>query len=324
MKRLLGICFILIFLAPILFVNNALSQETYPVRPISLVIGVTAGMGDTLVRVICRVAEKELGQPIIVENKPGGGGTIALNYVLKSRPDGYTLGGCASTLLIVLPHIRELPYNVLTDITDIATVCNYPFGLCVKADAPWNSYEDVLAYARKNPGKFTYATFAGAPVQHVCMERIAMKEGIKWTAIPFKGGGESVAACLGGHTDAVAQGSIDLLPHINAGKLKLLLALNDKKWPQYPNVPCILEKGYNFHAMSYISFVGPKNLPESIRQKLENVFKKAVEDPSVIQMVNQFGLELACMGGKEYSALWRQDYDEMGRVLKAMGMGDKK
>ncbi len=156
--------------------------------------------------------------------------------------------------------------------------------------------------------------------QHICMERIAMKEGIKWTMVPFKSGGESVMACLGGHTDAIVQGSIDELPHIKAGKLKLLLVLNDSRWPDSQSTPHILEKGYDFYALSYISFYGPKGLPEPIRQKLEDAFKKAMRRPSFTDVMKQFQVESAYLSGKEYSAHWRSRYEEMGRVIKAIGL----
>ncbi len=320
MKVLLRLSLMVNFLIPCFFVTNGSSQEPYPNRPISMVCWSTAGMMDTVTRVICKVAEKELGQPIIVENKPGAGGAIGKNYVLKSKPDGYTLGVTTTGTYLVIPHMRKLPFDVLTDVTDIIAVCKYNFGLIVKIDAPWNSFEDVIAYAKKNPGKFTYACAGVGVTQHICMERIAMKEGIKWTQVPFKSGGESVMACLGGHTDAVAQGSIDVLPHIKAGKLKMLLALDDKRWPDVPNVPHILEKGYDFYALSYISFYGPAGISEPIRQKFEDVFRKAMKDPSFIDVMKQFQVEAAYLSGKDYSNFWRSRYEEMGKVIKALGL----
>jgi tripartite-type tricarboxylate transporter receptor subunit TctC len=323
MRTLLKVFVIVIFLTQTFFFSNALSKETYPSRPISMVVWSTAGMGDTVTRVLCKNAEKELGQPIIIETKPGAAGAIGINYVVQSKPDGYTLGMAVTSNYIVNPHIRKLSYDTLTSITDILAVCKYNFGLAVKSDAPWNTYEDIIAYAKKNPGKFTYACAGVGVTQHIVMERIAMKEGIKWTVIPFKSGGESVMACLGGHTEAVVQGSVDEVPHIKAGKLKMLLSLDGSRWPDVPNVPQILEKGYNFTAMSYISYMAPKGIPEPIRQKLEDVFKKAMEDPSFTEVMKQFNVQSTFMSGKEYSALWRSQYDEMGKVVRELGLVEK-
>jgi len=307
----------------ILTVGSASAQESYPSRPITMVVWSTAGMGDTVTRVLCKNAEKELGQPILIETKPGAAGAIGINYVVQSKPDGYTIGMAVTSNYIVNPHIRKLSYDTLTAITDILAVCKYNFGLAVRADSPWNTYEDVVAYARANPGKFTYACAGVGVIQHITMERIAMKDGIKWQVVPFKSGGEAVMACLGGHTDAVVQGSVDEVPHLKAGKLKMLLSIDGAKWPDAPNAPTILEKGYGFTAMSYITYLGPKGIPEPIRQKLEGAFKKAMEDRSFEEVMKQYNVQQTYMSGKEYSALWRSQYDEMGKVVKALGLVEK-
>lgn len=324
LMRILSKIFLIgIFLMTSLFTSNGLSQEPYPNRPITVVFWTQAGLADTVRRVLCKIAEKELGQPIIFEYKTGASGVIAINHVVKSKPDGYTLGGTVTSTYLVVPHIRKLPYNIFTDITEIITICKYNFGLCVKADAPWNTFEDVIAYAKKNPGKFTYTCAGVGLTQHLAMEQIAMREGIKWTLVPFKSVGECIMSVLGGHADAVVQGSVDVVPHIQEGKLKMLLALNDSRWPDIPNVPHILEKGYNFYALSYISFYGPKGLQEPIRQKLEGVFRKSMKDPSYIELLKKFTLEGSDMGGKEYTALWRSKYEETGKVVKALGLEEK-
>jgi tripartite-type tricarboxylate transporter receptor subunit TctC len=323
MKKLLRIFGLEVLFIAILTIGSVWAQGSFPNRPITMVVWSTAGMGDTVTRVLCKNAEKELGQPIIIDTKPGAAGAIGINYVVQSKPDGYTLGMAVTSNYVINPHLRKLSYDTLTGITDILAVCKYNFGLAVRADAPWNTYEEVIAYAKKNPEKFTYACAGIGVTQHITMERIAMKEGIKWTAVPFKSGGEAVIACLGGHTDAVTQGSIDEVPHIKAGKLKMLLSLDGSRWPDVPNAPTITEKGYNFTAMSYISYLGPKGIPEPIRQRLENAFKKAIEDPSFTEVMNQFNVQSTFMSGKEYSALWRSQYDEMGKMVKTLGLVEK-
>ncbi len=319
--RILSRVFLLIiFLIICLSVRNGISQEGYPNKYITVIEPSPVGMTDTICRILFKAAEKELGQPIILEGRPGGGGVIAVNYVLKSKPDAYTLGITAPGAFLYAPQMKKTPYHPLTDSTDITTIFKYDFGLAVRADAPWNRYEDVIEYARKNPGKFTYtAPFVGG-TQHVFMERIAMKEGIKWTFVPYQSGAETVLAVLGGHNDATVAGAVDLIPHVKAGKLKILLILQDKRWPALPNVPHMLEKGYDFYAWSYIYLYGPKGLPESITKKLEDAFRKAMKDPSFVEILKKFGVEPGVMTGKEYTAFWKSKYDEMGKVIKAMGL----
>lgn len=320
-KGVLVLCLIGVLLVISSFPKDTSGQTSFPARPITMIIESGAGgMADTMTRLLCKAAEKELGQPIVCENKPGGGMTIAKNYVVKSEPDGYTIGVSTTATNINIPHMRDLPYNVHTDQRDIATYFKYTHALCVKADAPWKTFEDVLAYAKQNPGKFTYATAGVGVTQHIVMERIAMKQGIKWSMVPFKSGSEAVVACLGGHTHAVAQGPADVIPHIEAGKLKLLLALNDNRWPISPNIPTVLEK-YGFFGMNYQSIYGPRGIPDHAAEKLENAFKKAVSNPSFVEGAKTLQVVIFYMSGKDYDKFWRSHYDEMGKVVRDLGLG---
>lgn len=312
-----------IFLLITTFVMESVAQAPYPNRPVTMVVVWGPGMADTMVRAVCQVAEKKLGQPIIVENKPGAGGALGTNFVIKAEPDGYTLGVTATSVMSIIPHMRKLPFNPLTDVTDVCALYKYNHGLAVRSDAPWKTYEDVVAYARKNPEKFTYANAGVGSTQHLIMEMIAMKERIKWTMVPYKSGGDSTLACLGGHTHAVTMGSVDLLPHIKAGKLRLLVSLNDFRWPPVPDVPNLLEKGYDFYALNFNTVMGPKGIPEHVIQKLESVFKDSLKDPSFIEFANKFGVEIKFMEGREYSKLWRSRYSEREKIIKTLGLKEE-
>jgi tripartite-type tricarboxylate transporter receptor subunit TctC len=316
MACLVGILFISAFMA-----EKAFSAELYPSRPVTVVCGWGAGGMIVLsVRALGKAAEKEMGQPIIVENKAGAAGVIAKTYVAKAKPDGYTLGVSVTSTYTIQPQMRKTSYDPLTDFTDIMAYARYAIGFAVKADASWNTFDEVIAYAKKNPGKFTYAHGGVGSMQHICMEQIALKEGIKWTQVPFKSGPEAVTAALGSHTDGVAQGPADILPHIKAGKLKMLLALNEKRWPEVPNIATVFEKGYDFGVVSYLFIYGPKGIPEPIRQKLEGTLKNGMKDRAFTETLKQFQVEEAYLSGKDYTAKWRSQYDEMGRALKALGL----
>jgi tripartite-type tricarboxylate transporter receptor subunit TctC len=307
-----------------LFVGSGLSQESYPNRPVTVVAWAGAGgMMDVVARALCRVAEKELGQPIVVENRTGATGTIGINYVLKSKPDGYTLGVSATSAYIFSPHLRDTPYNVLTDSVDIIAYGKATHALCVKADAPWKTYEDIISYARKNPGKFTYSSSGVGSIHHITMERIAMKEGIKWTMVPFKGNMEAVAACLGGHIDAALGGPVDVNAFVKEGKLRMLLLLDDTRWPEFPDIPTVLEKGYDFFIASRYCIYGPSGIPDHVLQKLEAVFTKAAQDPSFIDIGRKFQMDTSYMSGKAYSQQWRSKYEESGKAIRALGLGKK-
>ncbi len=318
------VIFALVVLFAALWTTESLSSETYPNRPITVVLGTAPGsMMDNLTRVISKAAEKELGQPVVVENRAGAGGVIAKTYVLKSKPDGYTLGSTVTATYIIQPQIRKAPYDPFKDVVDIMTFAEYNDGIAVKADAPWNSIEDVIAYAKANPGKFTYGHPGYGMMPHIVMEDFAMKEGIKWQQVPFKNGPEAVNACLGGHVNAAVAGSSDLIPQVQAGKLKLLVIISGNRWSAVPKVPTIVEKGHDFYVLSYVGIYGPKGLPEPIRQKLETVFKNAMKDRTFQDMLKQYTIDEAYMSGKDYSRKWKALYPAMGKTLNALGLVEK-
>jgi tripartite-type tricarboxylate transporter receptor subunit TctC len=313
-----------IFLVTALTVKESFSAEIYPDRPITIVNGWTAGgMHDTLMRLLSRAAEKELGQPIINENKTGASGVIAQAYVCKSKPDGYTLATTITGTYTVQPQIRKTPYDPFTDITDIMTYAKYNNGICVRTDSPLNSIDDLMAYSKRNPGKFTYAHPGVGMMPHIVIEHFTKKEGIKWAGVPFKGGPDALNAVLGGHVDGIVLGTGDLVPQIEAGKLRLLFVISDTRWPVAPNVPTILEKGHEFYMLSYMGVNGPKGIPEPIREKLEKVFKNAMKDRSFQEMVKKYHIGEAYLGGKEYSEKWKALYPAMGKILNELGLVEK-
>jgi len=323
-NRMAKLILLVICLVATVGATESLSSETYPNRPVTVVLGTAPGsMMDNLTRVISKAAEKELGQPVIVENKAGAAGVIAKSYVLKSKPDGYTLGSSVTATYIIQPQIRKAPYDPFKDVVDIMTFAEYNDGIAVKADAPWNSIEDVIAYSKANPGKFTYGHPGYGMMPHIVMEHFAMKEGIKWQQVPFKNGPEAVNAVLGGHVNAAVAGSSDLIPQAQAGKLKLLVIISGNRWSAVPKVPTIVEKGHDFYVLSYVGIYGPKGLPEPIRQKLEAGFKNAMKDRTFQDMLKQYSIEEAYLSGKEYSEKWKTLYPSMGKTLNTLGLVEK-
>lgn len=320
-KSVLFIFFVGLSLTVTSFPGRISAQISFPAKPITMIIDQgPGGNADIMTRALVKASEKELGQPIVCENKPGGGMTVARNYVLKSKADGYTLGTSSTSTNIFKPHMEKLPYDVRTDQVDIAVFFKYAHALVVRADALWNTFEDVIAYARQNPGKFTYSTAGVGTIQHIVMEQIAMKERIKWSMVPFKSGSELVLACVGGHVNAAAAPAADIIPQIEAGKLRLVFALNESRWRIAPNVPCAKEK-YGFFTLSYKSIYGPVGIPAEVTEKLEKAFKNAVDDPSYVELTKTFQVERYYMSGKDYNKLWKSQYDEMGRLIKILGLG---
>lgn len=320
-KNLTCIGFMSVLLIAVLFYGNSFAQAIYPNKPITLVHPFVGGASDLAVREVIKDAGKELGQPINIEFKAGGSGSIAATYVVNSAPDGYTLGIIATSNYLNIPHMNDIPYNALTATTDVIALFQNTYGITVRTSDPWNTYEDLIAFARKNPNKLKYATIGAGSTQHVTMYRIGEKEGIKWIHIPFKNEGEAISACLGGHVDICTQTPIATQGQIDAGKLRLLMVLTDGRWPASPKALNMLDKGFDFTAIGYITVIGPAGLPEPIRQRLEDAFAKALKSPAYGEVVKKYGLDARSIPGKAYSDLWRKQYDASGKVIKAAGLG---
>lgn len=311
----------LVFLATASWLSESSAQQAFPVKPIKLVVGTAPGsMMDNLTRIIAKAAEKDLGQPIIIENRAGASGLIAKVHVVNSQPDGHTLGSAVTATYIIQPQIRKVGYDPFKDITDIMTFAQYNNGVAVRADAPWNTIEDVIAYAKANPGKFTYGHPGFGMTPHLVMEHFSLKENIKWQQVPFKNGPAAVQAVLGGHADAAVAGSADLIPLVQAGKLKVLVIISGSRWSALPNVPSIVEKGHEFYMMSYVGIYGPRGMPELVRQKLENAFKNAMNDEAFQKMLTQYNIPEAYLSGKEYAEKWKALYAPMGQTIKTLGL----
>lgn len=315
------VCFMLVLLIAFSLQGNSFAQAPYPNKPITLYHPFVGGASDVAVREIIKDAGKDLGQPINLEFKAGANGTIASATVAKSAPDGYIIGITSASCYLNVPHMTDLPYNSLTGLTDIIALFQNTYGLTVRTSSPWNTYEELIAFARKNPNKLKYATIGAGSAQHIAMSRIAEKEGIQWIHIPFKNEGECLSACLGEHVDICTQTPIASQGQIDAGKLRLLMVLTDAQWPGSPKTPNMPDKGYDFYAIGYISVIGPGKLPEPIRNRLENAFTKALKGPAYNEVIKKYGLDARSIPGKAYSDLWRKQYDSYGKVIKAAGLG---
>lgn len=306
-----------------LFSLAAIGQESYPSRPITFVFSWGAGGFENSMRVLTKIMEKKLGQPIVFETKSGSSGLIGARYLFKSSPDGYTIGEMDTPTYVVKPYTMDVPFDPVNETLDICGLFKYVHGYAVKADAPWKSHREVIEWSRKNPGKFRYAVSGLGTGQHLAMEWISNKEGAKWSMVPFKSGGEAALAALGGHVDAVASGAMDILPHVRSGQMRLMLGLNDNRWADYPDIPNMSELGYGYFAQTYISLSAPKGLPTPIATKLEAICREAVEDPAFVKVSKDSYFLVSYMPGKEYTKMWRSQMEASQAAVKAAGLAKK-
>ncbi len=294
------------------------AQEKYPTKPINFIIGYPAGGStDVCARPLVTVASKILGQPIIVLNKPGGASAVALAILKSAKPDGYTVGILPSGA-VLSQHMRNVPYDSAKDFTPVLQYAVYLYGLVVRPDS-WKTFKEFIDYAKANPGKIRYSTAGPGTPQHLVMERLAMKEKIKWTHIPFEGGPAAISALLGGHVEASSQ-TTEWKKQVEAGRLRLLAVYGEKRMIDFPDVPTLMELGYEIVAPSLISIAGPKGLPPRVVETLHGAFKKAMEDPDFIKVSRQLDQPSIYRGPQELAKHLVKMNEEVGSLIRRLGL----
>lgn len=295
----------------------------YPTKPIKLTIAYSAGgTTDMSARLLASILEKELGQTVICQNKPGGGGTVTAAIAAQSRPDGYNLFTLVTAPAAITPHMQQVPFNPLTDFTPIARYGVWHYGLVVKADSPFKTFKDFLDYAKKNPGKVSYGLSGAGNPQHLVMERLRLSQGVDWKAVPFKNGAEAVTACMGGHVTAAA-GVTEWVPQVKGGEMRLLVVFDEQRMKEFPNVPTLKELGYDIVAPSLLGIAGPKGMDPAIVAKLEKAIQKATKDPKFVKLMNKIMIEIAYLDSADFAANIKRTYEEQGKVIEEADLAAK-
>ncbi len=298
--------------------------DTFPSKPINLWIAWGAGStADVTSRAIANAASKTLGQPILASNVTGGGGTLVLGRVKGEEPNGYTIAHSATGQLSRSPHLQPVPFNAEDPLSDFVPIISYYpalFGIAVRSDSPWKTLEEFINYAKANPGKIRYSTSGTGTGQHLTMEYLAKKENIKWTHVPFATSPQAVAAVLGGHVEAVAQ-TPEWQEHVIAGKLRLLATMNDRRMPNFPDVPTLMEKGYDWANISLETIYAPVKTPKETVNTLYKALRQACETEEVKKIISQLGLYLELHDTEELTQIIKKDYERQRTLIKDLGIG---
>jgi tripartite-type tricarboxylate transporter receptor subunit TctC len=317
---------IVAFCAALLILLSALSGYTqktdpnYPTRPINFIVPFSpGGSTDLAVRLIAKEAERYLGQPIVVVNKPGGGGSIGVAAVAVAKPDGYTIGQSpGGAPLFIMPFLEKLPYDPVKDIRYVMQFVELNFSILVKGDSPFKSLKDLLDYGRQNPGKMIYGTNAPNSISNLIVEQVAKKEKIQTKHIPFKASPEYQAAVLGGHVlFAVGDFNYSL---VDSGELRILANLSEKRAAAYPQVPTLKELGYDTPCPVFLSVMAPKGTPEEIVRRLEDAFGQAMRQPAFMHGIKDLRLTANYRNSKELTEYVSRNYDAFAHLLKELGL----
>jgi tripartite-type tricarboxylate transporter receptor subunit TctC len=297
--------------------------QTFPSRAVTLIVPWPAGgTTDVGMRALASATEKHLGQSIVVENRPGGSGTLGPGQMAATaKPDGYTVAQIPITVFR-FPFMQKTSFDPSSDFTYIIGVSGYTFGVVVNEDAPWRTFQAMIADAKTNPGKINYGSPGTGTSLHIAMEQIARRQGIKWTHIPFKGNSEAMNALLGHHIDAVADSS-GWAQLVNAGRFRLLVTWGAARTKNWPDVPTLREVGIDLVANSPFGIAGPKGMDPKVVQVLHDAFKKGLEEPSYIEAMAKLDQEQFYLSTADYQAFAKQQIEDARRFIAELGLGPK-
>lgn len=321
--KMVAMCLVLAGL--LLFPVFPAGSAEFPSRPITVICPYGPGSGtDMSLRVLTEAVNrlKVLPQPVLVENKPGGSATIGpATMAANAKPDGYTIGAILMGVFY-LPHIMKTSWDPIRDFTYILQLSDMTFGVVVKADAPWKTWQEFIAYSKANPGKVSFASPGKNATGGMIMDMIGIKEGIKWIHVPQKGIAEDVAAVLGGHVHASANAA-GWGPQVDSGQLRLLVTWGEKRAKRWPNVPTLKETGIDLVAHSPWGLAGPKGMDPQVVRILHDAFKKGMEQPAFMEILDKFNWERVYKGPEDYTKYARQLNVIAKNIVEQLGLKQK-
>jgi len=289
----------------------------YPTKTIKFIVPTPAGgPQDIICRKLANFAGPYLGQEVIVENKTGAGSVVGVRFVLKSTPDGYTIGAVSASPVILSPHIREVDYDTTTDITPIIQYAYADHPLAVPTDSPIKTFKEFIEEARKREVTFAGQELTGATV---AVTRLAAVEKLKIKIVPFGGTAPSVTAVLGGHTDAICCSGI--YEYVRSGKLRLLCLTTGMKSKEFPEIPTLKELGYDVDVPAFYGIIAPIGIPVQIKKKLEEAFTQAVRDPSFVPTVHKASWEFVYRNGEDFGNHIKETYKRSEKEYRESGLG---
>ncbi len=298
------------------------AAQAWPDRPIKFVMSAPAGSSiDVLGRTIADKLKERLGQPVIVENKPAAGGTVATADVAKAAPDGYTMLLAFNGPLSITPLLSKVPYDVQKDLAPVIITSSQPNVLAVTSQLPVKSVQELVAYARANPGKLNFASVGNGSSSHLNAELLKSMAGIDIVHIPFNGSPPAVTATIQNETQMIFAVMQPLQPQIQAGKLRALAVTSAKRFPLLPDLPTIAESGYpGFEALAWNGVLVPAATPKPIVQRLNAEINAVLKDPDVVQKMHASGFDLVGGTPEDFTVLIKSESEKWTPVIRKAGV----
>jgi tripartite-type tricarboxylate transporter receptor subunit TctC len=298
------------------------AAQAWPDKPIKFVVSAPAGSSlDALARVIADRMKDRIGQPVIVENKPAAGGTVATAEVAKSAPDGYTMLLGFNGPLAFGPLLSKLPYDVAKDLAPVIITSSQPNVLAVYAGLPVKSVQDLVAWAKANPGKLSYASVGNGSSSHLNMELLKSVAGFEAVHVPFNGSPPAVTATIQGETQAMFAVMQPLQAQVQAGKLRAIAVTTGKRFPLLPDLPTIAESGYpGFEALAWNGVMVPAATPKPVIARLNAEMNAILKQPDVVEKMQASGFDLIGGTPEDFGNLIKRETETWTPVIRKLGL----
>jgi tripartite-type tricarboxylate transporter receptor subunit TctC len=298
------------------------AQSTnYPNRPIKIIIPFPPGnTTDIMTRMIAPKLQEALGQTVVVENKAGASGTIGMDFVAKSKPDGYTIAASQGGNMVVLPHTsKTIPYNPIKDFAPVAlSTTNYLVVISNK-DVPFKTVGEMIAWAKANPGKLTVGSNGEGGFPHLTFEHLAKAGDFTFTHVPYKGSAAVITDMAGGQVMLGIDGVSGPTPHIRSGLIKLLAVTNKVRVKDWPNAAAVAETVPGWDSNGWFGYSAPAGTPKEIVQRLNTEINKAMKSPEIVEQMAQYGLAVVAESPEYFGQELLKDYNKYGKLVKDIG-----
>lgn len=296
---------------------HALAAEAFPSRPIMMWVPWAAGGAtDLTLRLLAELAAPALGQPVVVANRAGAGGTLAMPILQQAEPNGYTIAQMPQPVFRA-PFMQKVLWDPVRDVTPIIQISGVTFGVLVRAASPLRSLDQLFDFARARPGELSIATNGVGTTPHLVLEALFTERGLSYIHVPYKGSSELTLAVASGQVMAGVS-STGFAPEVDAGRLRLLATLGAQRSGRWPQVPTLRELGFDIVAMSPYGLAGPRGLPVDVLDVLHGAFKKALFDPRFGEDLARYDQEIAYLGPEDYANACREEYARERAVAERM------
>jgi tripartite-type tricarboxylate transporter receptor subunit TctC len=313
----------LAWLAAACTLGVAHAQAPWPAKPIRMIVPLAAGSAvDNAARIVAQKMSQNLGQSIVIDNRPGAAGLIGAGEVAKAAPDGYTLGGFNDSIMTMLPNMNaKMPWDIVRDFEPVSLVATVEWGLVVPTDAHEKTAADLIAAAKKAPGQINYGSGGNGSPQHIAMALFASQAGVQMKHVPYKGATQAAMGVAGKEVDTAFQGIATVTSLIKAGKVRLIGVTTPRRMPQYPDVPTVAESGLaGFEFNSWFALMAPAGTPKDIVHRLSAEVAKALGDPEVREKLNAQGLTPRGTTPEDLGTAMKAQLAKYGALIKQNGI----